>query len=90
MGVGAGELRFHPGSSAPADGHAELAARNPPAAVEGVCGERPLAVRDLLQKSPAVVRVECRGAQPGKRERKGAKGDRPEALAAVAHRWWPP
>lgn len=24
MGAGAGELRFHPGSSAPADGHAGL------------------------------------------------------------------
>lgn len=46
-------------------------------------------MRELLQKSPAVARVECRGARPGRRERKGAKGDRPEAPAAAAHRWWP-
>lgn len=50
--------------------------------MEGGCSERRLAVRVLLQKSPAVARVECRGARPGRRERKGAKGDRPEALAA--------
>lgn len=46
-------------------------------------------MRELLQKSPAVVRVECRRARPGRRERKGAKGYGPEAPAAVAHRWWP-
>lgn len=34
--------------------------------------------------------MECRGTRPGRRERKGVKGDWPEALASVDHRWWPP